>query len=55
MQGLFRVGATQPIERVAGKFAAALAMLLGALVFTLGIPIVAASFGDLDWGPVLGG
>jgi ABC-2 type transport system permease protein len=40
---------------VTGKFLAALALLLAALLATLPIPIIVASLGNLDWGPVIGG
>lgn len=45
----------RPIELVLGKFLGALALLAVALLFTAGIPIVVASYGDLDWGPVIAG
>jgi len=42
-------------ELVAGKFAGSMGLVAVALLFTCGIPITAASLGDLDWGPVMGG
>ena len=56
--GTYEVLATlplRPFETVAGKFLASVALLAGALFFTLGAPIVAEIYGDLDWGPVVGG
>lgn len=46
---------TRPHQLVLGKFLGAFALLILALLFTLGLPIVADSYGDLDWGPVFGG
>jgi ABC-2 type transport system permease protein len=40
-------------QLIAGKFLAALVYLAVLLVLTLGFPITLASFGRLDWGPVL--
>jgi ABC-2 type transport system permease protein len=42
-------------ELVMGKFLGTLGFVAVALLFTLGIPITAEIFGDLDWGPVIGG
>lgn len=42
-------------ELVMGKFLGTLSFVAVALVFTFGIPITASVFGDLDWGPVIGG
>jgi ABC-2 type transport system permease protein len=42
-------------QAVLGKFLAAMAVLLVALGLTLPLPAVAALFGPLEWGPVLGG
>jgi len=49
---------TMPVNNlklVAGKFTAALALVVIALILTLPIPITVSLLGDLDWGPVLGG
>jgi ABC-2 type transport system permease protein len=43
------------VEVILGKFFAALALLVVALVLTLPYAITISSFGNLDWGPVLGG
>ena len=40
---------------VFGKFAAAVAFVAAMLVPTLAYPILVASLGALDWGPVIGG
>lgn len=56
--GSYELLVTLPLpssQLVLGKFLGALAVLAIALVFTLGIPLTAASHGDLDWGPVCGG
>lgn len=42
-------------QLVAGKFLAALIYLGVLLLFTLGLPLTLAMFGDLDWGPVFAG
>ena len=42
-------------ELVIGKFVGTLGFVAVALVFTVGIPLTAATYGDLDWGPVVGG
>jgi len=50
--------ATMPIHEpqlVIGKYLAALCVLLLALAMTLSYPITIAMYGDLDWGPVMGG
>ncbi|MBU1241496.1 ABC transporter permease [Myxococcota bacterium] len=38
-----------------GKLAACLTLILVALLFTLPYPIIAETYGNLDWGPVWGG
>ena len=43
------------VDVILGKYLAALALLLVALVLTLPYAITIAQFGDLDWGPVWGG
>ncbi|NRA95266.1 MAG: ABC transporter permease subunit [Planctomycetes bacterium] len=56
--GTYELLATLPIppwQLVCGKFLAAFGLLAFALVLTLGAPIVAEIYGDLDWGPVVGG
>lgn len=56
--GTWEILATTPVTSEAlvfGKFLAALALLVLGLLFTLGLPAVAASYGDLDVGPVIGG
>jgi len=40
-------------DLIAGKFLAVVAYLALMLVLTLGFPITIATFGNLDWGPVL--
>jgi ABC-2 type transport system permease protein len=40
---------------VAGKFLASLGLLSLCLLFTIGVPLTVGGFGDLDWGPVIGG
>lgn len=42
-------------EVILGKFFAALGLLVVALVLTLPYAFTISSFGNLDWGPVLGG
>jgi ABC-2 type transport system permease protein len=42
-------------EIIFGKFAAAVAFVAAMLVPTLAYPILVASLGALDWGPVIGG
>ncbi len=44
-----------PGEIVVGKWLAAVVLVACALVLTLPIPVVLASLGELDWGPVAGG
>jgi len=49
---------TMPVtegEVVAGKYLAALTLILAALGLTLGYPLVLGSMADMDWGPVFGG
>jgi ABC-2 type transport system permease protein len=41
-------------QLIAGKFLAAMVYLTVVLLFTLGIPLTLASYGRLDWGPVVG-
>lgn len=41
-------------QLIAGKFAAALIYLALLLLLTLALPITLATYGALDWGPVLG-
>ena len=56
--GTYELLATLPLkpsEMVLGKFLGALGLLVLALLFTLGLPIVVEMYGDLDWGPVFGG
>jgi ABC-2 type transport system permease protein len=56
--GTCEVLATTPVSSealVVGKFLAAFALLVLGLVLTTSLPAVAASYGDLDMGPVLGG
>ena len=43
------------IEIVLGKFLSGMIFIFIALLLTLASPIVIASMGNLDWGPVLGG
>jgi ABC-2 type transport system permease protein len=44
-----------PIQLVAGKFLAVMALVIVALALTLFLPITISMLGPLDWGPVLGG
>ncbi len=56
--GSLELLATLPItepQMVLGKYLAALALVGLALALTLPYPLVLASLGDLDWGPVVGG
>jgi ABC-2 type transport system permease protein len=56
--GTWEVLATTPVTAralVLGKFLASWALLGLALLFTLAIPVVVNSYGDLDFGPVVGG
>lgn len=56
--GTYEVLATLPLtatQLVWGKFLAAFWMLGLALLLTIGVPIVASNYGELDWGPVVGG
>jgi ABC-2 type transport system permease protein len=43
------------VDVILGKFFAALSLLVVALVLTLPYAITISNFGNLDWGPVLGG
>jgi len=43
------------IKLVLGKFFAVMALVVLALVLTLGLPITVSLIGNLDWGPVWGG
>lgn len=42
-------------ELVVGKFLGTLGLVAVGLLFTIGIPITAATLGELDWGPVITG
>jgi len=42
-------------ELVAGKFLASWALLASGLALTLALPVTVSIFGNLDWGPVIGG
>jgi ABC-2 type transport system permease protein len=56
--GTYEVLATTPIATmslVLGKFLASWGLLAIALLFTISIPIVVGSFGDVDAGPLIGG
>jgi ABC-2 type transport system permease protein len=56
--GTWEILATTPVTStslVMGKFLASWGLLGLALLFTLALPVVADSYGDLDWGPVAGG
>jgi ABC-2 type transport system permease protein len=56
--GTWEILATTPVTAeslVIGKFLASLGLLVLGLLFTMALPITAATFGDLDLGPVLGG
>ena len=44
-----------PLQLVAGKFLAVLALLGVSLALTVFLPLTVALLGNLDWGPVLGG
>lgn len=44
-----------PLQLVAGKFLAVLALLGVALALTVFLPLTVELLGNLDWGPVLGG
>ena len=43
------------VDLVLGKFAAGMALVAVALLFTLPIPWLVSTIGPLDWGPVIGG
>ncbi|MCA9319983.1 MAG: ABC transporter permease subunit [Planctomycetes bacterium] len=45
----------QTWELVTGKFLGTMGLVGVSLLFTIGIPITAATLGELDWGPVIGG
>ncbi len=45
----------RPLQLLAGKFLAGLALLALALLLTLPLPITVGVIGPLDWGPVWGG
>ena len=45
----------RPYQLVLGKFLAAWTVVAFCLLATVGLPITAASLGDLDWGPAIGG
>jgi ABC-2 type transport system permease protein len=56
--GTLEVLLTLPVstrDLVVGKFLAGLALVAIALAMTLPIPILVATLGPLDWGPVIGG
>ena len=56
--GTYEILTTLPVTSwplVWGKFIAAFALLAFALLLTIGAPLVANAYGDLDWGPVVGG
>ena len=42
-------------QLISGKFFAAVAFLALLLVMTLGLPLTLDHYGELDWGPVIGG
>jgi len=44
-----------PWTLVLGKFSAALAMVVLAVLLTLPLPVTVSLIGPLDWGPVIGG
>ena len=44
-----------PLQLLAGKFLAGMALLLLALLLTLPLPLTVGFLGPLDWGPVWGG
>ncbi|NIO71410.1 MAG: ABC transporter permease subunit [Anaerolineae bacterium] len=44
-----------PIQLVAGKFLAVMALVAVALALTIFLPITVSLLGNLDWGPVFGG
>jgi ABC-2 type transport system permease protein len=45
----------RPVQLVAGKFLAGVALVGVALLLTLPLPVTVALLGPLDWGPVIGG
>jgi ABC-2 type transport system permease protein len=45
----------RPVQLVAGKFIAGVALVGVALLLTLPLPVTVALLGPLDWGPVIGG
>ena len=45
----------RPGELIVGKWLATLAVIVIALLLTLSYPLALSRFGDLDWGPVVGG
>jgi ABC-2 type transport system permease protein len=56
--GTWEILATTPVTStslVMGKFLASWGLLALALLFTLALPVVVNSYGDLDFGPVVGG
>jgi ABC-2 type transport system permease protein len=56
--GTIELLTTMPItdlEVIAGKFMAALGLILAALALTLVYPISVTAIGELDWGPVVSG
>lgn len=44
-----------PVQLVIGKFLAVVALVVLALALTFSLPLTVALFGNLDWGPVIGG
>ncbi len=56
--GTLEILLTLPVrlyQLVLGKFIAVLLLVAVALALTLGLPITVSLFGNLDWGPVIGG
>lgn len=56
--GTWEILATTPVRTsslVLGKFFASLGLLALALLFTMSLPVVVEIYGDLDFGPVIGG
>jgi ABC-2 type transport system permease protein len=45
----------RPVQLVAGKFIAGVALVAVALLLTLPLPVTVSLLGPLDWGPVVGG
>ncbi len=56
--GTIELLSTMPLQEheiVLGKFLGAMALMISALVLTLGYAFTVSALGDLDWGPVFGG